>query len=45
MQSQPELFQIVAALDAAGGFPDFLHRGEQQGDEHTDNGNYHQQFD
>src|SRR5262249_27027183 len=39
VQPQGELPEIVLALHAAGGFTDFLDRGQQEGDQEADNGN------
>ena len=37
--------QIVLATHAVGCLADFLHRGQQQADEHGDDRNHHQQLD
>ncbi len=43
--SQRELLEVVGALGAAGGLPRRLDRGQQQGDQHCDDRDYHQQLD
>jgi len=45
MQSQAELFKVVFALGASGGFTGLLYGRQQQRDEDGDNGYDHQQFD
>ena len=44
-ESQAELLQVVAALHSLGGFAHSLNRGQQQGDEDTNDGNHHEQLD
>jgi hypothetical protein len=41
---QADLPQVVGALHSPGSFAGRLHRGEQQGDQHADDRNDHQQF-
>src|SRR5262249_49757709 len=45
VESEADLFQVVGALDAAGGFPDLLNGRQQQPDQDRDDGDYHQQLD
>jgi hypothetical protein len=40
-----ELLEVVAALTAAGGLAGRLDRRQQQGDQHPDDGDHHQQLD
>jgi hypothetical protein len=44
LQPQANLLEVIAALHAAGCFAGGLHRRQQQGDEHTDDGDHHQQL-
>src|SRR5262249_26176611 len=44
LQSQADLLEMVAALHAAGCFAGSLHCRQQQGDEHADDGDHHQQL-
>ena len=41
---QPDLLQVITALGATGRVTSLLHRREQQGNENSDNGDHHQQF-
>src|SRR5262245_56263251 len=43
--SQAELSQVVAALHAAGGLSDLLHRRQEQADQDGNNGDDDQQLD
>ena len=45
VQGQPQLLEVVAALQAGGGLADLLHGGEEQPDEDGDDGDHHQQLD
>src|SRR5262249_50802556 len=45
VQSEPQLFEVVAALHAVGRLADLLDRGKEQANEDRDNGDYDQQFD
>jgi hypothetical protein len=38
VQRDAELLEVVGALGAAGGLARRLHRGQQQGDQHPDDG-------
>jgi hypothetical protein len=40
-----ELSQVVAAPHPIGGLAALLHRGQQQADQYSDDGDNHQQFD
>jgi hypothetical protein len=40
-----DLVQVVGALDAAGGRPHLLHRGQEQPDEDADDSDHYQQLD
>ncbi len=44
VQRQAELFQVVFALSAAGGFPRLLHCGQEQGNQDRDNRDDHEQL-
>ena len=41
---QPDLLEVVIALRAAGRLAGRLHRGQEQGHEHANNGDHHEQF-
>jgi len=43
-ERQGELFQVVAALGAAGGLAGGLHSRQQQPDQHPDDRHHHEQF-
>ena len=43
-QPQPDLFQVVQALDAAARFPGRLHGGQQEPDEHADDRDHHEKL-
>ncbi len=43
--SQSDLLEIIAALNASRRLPGPLNNRKQQGDENRDDGDYHQQFD
>jgi hypothetical protein len=45
VQGQAELLQVVVALRANSRFATFLHGGQEQADQHRDNGDHHQQLD
>jgi len=45
MECQPELFQIIFTLAAAGGFPGLLDCGQQQRNQYGNNRDHHQEFD
>jgi hypothetical protein len=45
VEGQGDLSEVVAALGASRRIPHFLHSGHQQGDQHPDDGNDHQQLD
>ncbi len=45
VQCQAKLFQVVAALAAAGGFAGLLHGGQQQRDQDRDDRDHDEQFD
>ncbi len=45
VQRQANLLEVIPALKSPGGFPGRLHRGEQERDQDTDDGDHHQQFD
>src|SRR5262249_2573181 len=40
-----ELLEVVGALDAVGSLADLLHGGEEETDQHRDDGNDDEQFD
>jgi hypothetical protein len=42
---QPDLLQVVRALDASGGLAHLLHGGQQEADQHRDDGDDDEQFD
>ena len=44
VKRQPQLLEIVRAVDAPAALSRRLHRREQQGDEYGDDGNHHQQL-
>src|SRR5207249_3772407 len=44
VQGQADLVKVVGALGPSGGLPHFLHRRQQQGNQHADDGDDHQQF-
>jgi hypothetical protein len=46
MRVQPEtaLLEVVAAHAAATGLTGRLHGGQQESDQHADNGDHHEQF-
>jgi len=44
VQSQAELFEVVRALDPARCFACRLYRWQEQGDQNSDNGDYHQKL-
>jgi hypothetical protein len=44
MCAQSELFQVVAALHALGRLPRRLNGRKQQGHQHADDRNHHEQF-
>src|SRR5262249_9058103 len=45
VKRQADLLEVVLALGAGGGFADFLDGGQEQADEHGDDGYDHQQLD
>ena len=45
VDGQPELLEVVLAGGPGGRLADLLHRGQQQPDEHGDDGDDDQQFD
>ena len=45
MQGESQLLQVVATLRPAGRFAGLLDRRQQQGNQHGDDGDHHQQFD
>jgi hypothetical protein len=45
VQGQADLVEVVAALHASRGLADLLHGWQEQPDEDSDDGNYHQQLD
>jgi len=45
VHGQPELLQVVGALNAAGGFPRRLNGRQQQGDQNGDDRNDDKQLD
>ena len=42
---EADLLQVVRALDAGRGVADLLHGGQQETDQHRDDGDHHEQFD
>jgi hypothetical protein len=42
---QADLLEVVRAGGAGGGVADFLHGGQQEADEHGDDGNHDEEFD
>jgi hypothetical protein len=45
VNGQPNLFQVVLTLGPSRGFPNFLHRRQQQADQNSDDCNDDQQLD
>jgi hypothetical protein len=45
LQSQTDLLQIILALRSATRLARRLHGGQQQGDQHADDGDHHQKLD
>jgi hypothetical protein len=45
LERQPDLLEIIGADHAVGGVADLPHGGQQQRDQHADDGNHDQQFD
>src|SRR5262249_48769206 len=45
VQGQAELPHVVGTTHTIGGLADLLHRRQEQGDEHADDGDDHQQLD
>jgi len=45
MAGQPKLLEIVGRAHPGGCNPHLLDSGQQQGDQNTNDGNYHQKFD
>ena len=45
VERQPDLLQVVGAVQAAGGFAGRLHRRQQQPDQNADDRDDHEQFD
>jgi hypothetical protein len=45
VESDPNLLQIIFALRSAGRFTRLLHSRKQESDQHTDDGDDHQQLD
>jgi hypothetical protein len=45
LQRQADLFQVVAAGDAAGSLAHLLHGGKEEGQQDGDDGDDHEQFD
>ena len=45
MASQPDLTEIIRARHSASSFTGLLDSWEKQGNQHTNDGNYHQKFD
>ena len=45
VHGQGQLLQVVRALGAVGRFANLLHGGQQQPDQHRDDGNHHEQLD
>ena len=41
---QAKLLEVVGALHAVGGLTHLLHRGQEQADQHRDDGNHHQEL-
>jgi hypothetical protein len=44
LQTEPDLLKMIAALHAASRFAGRLHGGQQERDEHSDDGNDNEQF-
>jgi hypothetical protein len=44
VEAQADLAQVVGALDPVGRIPRFLNSGQEQRQEHTDDGNDNQEF-
>jgi hypothetical protein len=44
MHRDPNLVEIVQALRSRRGLADFLHRGQEHGDQDADDGDHHQQL-
>ena len=45
VEGQADLLQVVLAAQPGGGLADLLHGGQEQADEHRDDGDHHQQLD
>jgi hypothetical protein len=45
VQGQAELLEVVLALGAGGGLAHLLHGGQEQADQHREDGDHHQQLD
>jgi len=45
VEGQADLLEVIAALHSIGRLAHLLHRGQQQADQHANDGNHHQQFD
>src|SRR5262249_39188244 len=45
VKGEADLLEVVLAAEARGGLADLLHRGDQQGDQHREDGDHHQQLD
>ena len=45
VNGQSDLFQVVGALDAAGGLARGLYSGQKQGDQYSNNRDHDQEFD
>ena len=45
MNGQADLLEVIGAAGAVGRLSDLLHRRQEQGDQHPNNGDDHQQFD
>ena len=44
MHGEAKLLQVVGALHAVGGFPDLLHRRQQQTDQNGNDGDHDEQL-
>ena len=45
VQGQADLLEVALAAGAVGRLAHLLHRGQEQSDQHGDDGNHHQQLD
>ena len=44
VQREPDLFEVILALGSSGGFPGLLHGGQQECNQHRNDGNDNEQL-